>query len=176
MIDYGLFKFACPVYTGGRWFVRACGLAGLGEQVGKPFAEREGFAEPWRVTLVRHPCDWLAIFYAEIIGLGSSANKILPWGALPRGSFSKFVGSCLGSWPGEVGELYNRYRAETVLRIEDCPHALVEFLESVGVPKAMRDRVKSFKPKLPWMPNWPKRLRQAMLEVEREACEAYEYR
>ena len=67
MIDYRIFQVACPPLTGAKWLVQAAQLCGLGpgftEHIYGLFPkEHSGLL---RVSLVRHPCDWLTACYAH---------------------------------------------------------------------------------------------------------------
>ncbi len=180
MIRYPIFDFAAPPRTGVSWFLAAAQLAGLGpgfrHGAHVPFSGsvRRGF----RVSLVRHPCDWLASCYAVRASRGPSSNGMAFANCLDLGSFDEFVRSYLRKRPGAVGRLYNEYEADARLRIEDVPWSFIELMESFGIIKEMREKCvklgrRSATPD--WNPRWDGGMRRAVLGAERETCDAHEY-
>jgi len=168
MIDYKLFEFAAPHYTGGTWFNGACCAVGLYKDRLFPIgsAQFDEWKKPnpkvLRVSLVRHPKDVLLVMW--------NANK-----KLQKYSFSEFVFLYSTKHPGYIGNMFSRYKADIVQRYEDCPWALVELLDSLGVPKHLVDRVHTI-PKqhllqLPIKPWVSRELKQA----EKEVFDRYDY-
>jgi len=176
MIDYGLFVFAAPPRTATSWFIKAAQLSGLGygsvQQSHLPFNE----TDKWKVSLVRHPCDWLASKWASRFECSDNGFPL----EIPKGHgfcFDTFIERYLESVPGAVGQMYNKYEADIVLRVEDLPWALVELLRTfdVGLPyqtmcaKLHRVNASSL------IPRWDNRLREQVREAEREVMDVYEY-
>lgn len=180
MIDYTLFQFSCPPRTGTAWFIQAAQLAGLGpgfkRNAHAPFpAERK--REVLRVSLVRHPCEWLASCYAALQEGGPDVGHLGRFARLNGASFDDYVRSYLREVPGAVGRLYAEYRADSFLRLEDMPWALVELLEAAGVPKVFRGMVSRLPRQNPSAstPRWDPSLRRRVLDAERRTLEDFDY-
>jgi len=195
----GMFEFAAPPMTGGHWFVQACREAGL-----LLFPDNSAFSAsfyPWpegierdrdkdalRVSLVCHPCDWLrSVFDAFRLGPNSESKNVGSKYLWPRfvelpkkQGFGKFVVRYLEAMPGEATRIFNSYKADTRLRLEDMPWALVELLESMGIDRKSLDRVLALEgrqdaPKRSkWRPGRPD-LRQQVMEAEAEFCRDLDY-
>lgn len=148
MIVYDGFYFASAPGTGEEWFVQAAQLAGMGPA----FLNRvwDGFDEKrngcLRVSLVRHPWDWLKWYWLE----GQKINnpylrEFQPLTINQRDNtpcmFTQFIANYLNNAPGAISRLVLSYGADTYIRIEDCPAAFLEFARSLGVNYAlMRNR------------------------------------
>lgn len=180
MIDYGKFQFACPSRTGTVWFLEAARLAGFGLATTKTQAhtlfpsKREcGF----RVTLVRHPCDWLASYFEAIRQKMLDVDCLVSWGQLDHTSFDGFIRSYLNEMPGAVGRLYAIYKADSYLRIEDMPWAFIELMEMIDVPYERRRRIVSIGKRNASgsLPLWNRRLRELVLEAESKPCCDFDY-
>lgn len=177
MIDYQQFEYAAAPFTGAEWFARATQLAGLSsnvicQQAYGPFPEMAG--KRLRVSTVCHPCDWLAYCYMETRRKYSS-NHLGRFHALQYDTFRGFVGSYLAKMSGGVGELFGRYKADTVLRVEDLPAAFVELAESAGVARPLLQLCRKLRP--PARPNmvWDDTLRKRVLSAERGLVLTYDY-
>ena len=193
MLQYELFDFACPERTGGLWFWKASQLAGLGIGFTRAYEledapkiqtrfSRVNKDNKLRVSLVRHPCDWLASFYASfpkrpkkgvcligpcpIAGFDVHVEKILDYLENPR--------SCIGF---SIKGMFNAYKADVVVRLEDMPWAYIELLESLGVGEEYRDNVRQLKPQnvSTNLPKWNPELRKRVMKAEKEMCDEYEY-
>lgn len=186
-----MFEFAAPPKTGVQWFVQACQEADL------PFSDDSSFIVSsfvcWpkdsprdllRVSLVRHPCDWLRSMFDEIRDTHLASLSILKllgkkqtsplYGSLP--TFDRFVTSYLEHIPGSVGRSFNSYKCDSRLRLEDMPWALVELLETLGVKRRTLDRViKLDVPSVDHRSWWRPDLRQRVLEAEAEICRELDY-
>ena len=70
VIDYGILQFAAPPCTGEDWFIRAMESAGFGtvetRHVHEEFIRYSCFPMPLSVSLVCHPCMWLARAYCTV--------------------------------------------------------------------------------------------------------------
>lgn len=183
MIRYdGCFDFSCPPRTGTAWVLGACQLAGLGpgfrHQAHVPFPVREHH-DTLRVTLVRHPCDWLASCYAVIKRGSMDTNHLGAFEGLGRSCFDDFVRAYCYNMEGGIGKLFHIYiqGADSCLRIEDMPWALLELLESCGVPEDARKRFATLGKQnvSPSLPTWDNKLRKRVLEAEGEIVEHFDY-
>ena len=71
------------------------------------------------------------------------------------------------------------YNADVVLRVEDLPWSFIDFLESMGVSKGMREHCLSLNAQnnTPWkkLPVWSPSLRARVIEAEAELVERFEY-
>ena len=179
MINYGSFQFACPPRTGTMWFIGAAQLSGFGAAfkpaAHMPFPPERG--KVLRVSLVRHPCNWLASCYSAICERTLTTNHLSAFTRLDISSFDCFVNQYLENIPGSIGELYNRYMADSCLRIEDMPWAFVELLSSLGVSSEMKELCKHIGKRntSESLPTWDKRLWRLVMKSESEICEAYDY-
>lgn len=171
MIDYGSFQFACPSRCATAWFLEACRVVGFGEgtidQARKLFDDKHTVM---RVSTVRHPCSWLASHWA-------AEFRFLHDTPFAYTTFDGFVRDYLLRVPGSIGFLFNRYKADSVIRLENLPWAFVELAEMLGVPKSLREKVVGIEK---WnvssdLPTWDPGLRRLVIEAERELCERYDY-
>ena len=182
MIDYGLFRFASPPRTGTTWFRKACLACGLGDP-GRTGVHEPHEDEPTsilRVSLVRHPADWLRSYWSSIHPGVIGVSAVDSFRHLGReGGFDRFVRECLQFAPGQVGLMVERYNADTVLRLEDMPWALIELLESLGVPESKSRRCLSLGPQNTsssgLLPAWSAVLRRRVMAAEEELAERFDY-
>ena len=178
-IDYTLFTFSCVPYSGEDWFTKAAQCAGLEykslHQAHPPFQARKTQDEI-RVSLVRHPCDWLEqVYVAHQHGsLNGYAGR---FGLLRTESFPLFIYHYLDMIPGEITQLWKQYEADVYQRYEDQPLALAELLESLDVPTCFVELVKQVPKAGPVFRNpvWDKSLRRLVMETESELCEHFDY-
>ena len=181
MVDYTLFHFAAPPRTGVRWFLKAAQLIGLGpgfpHQAHMPFGPRGDNGRVLRVSMVRHPCTWLASCYSTIIRDGLQTNHVGKFAGLDLTSFDAFLQSYLRTIPGSVGELYNGYMADSCMRIEDVPDAFLELADSLEVPRSLSNLCRKLgrQDTTENPPAWDRRLWRRVLEAERDVTEAYDY-
>jgi len=175
MLQYKLFDFACPKRTGGLWFWKASQLAGLGMGFTRAYEledapriqtmfPRVNKDNKLRLSLVRHPCNWLASYYVNTPQY--------------RESFDTYVEGVLScGCSRSVKRLFATYKADIVLRLEDMPWAYIELLESLGVGAEYRDNVRQLKPQnvSTNLPKWNPELRKRVMKVEKEMCDEYEY-
>jgi len=179
MIDYGEFQFACPPRTGSLWFIEACKLTGLGygtiEEAHELFpSNRNGCSI--RVSLVRHPCDWLASCFSTI-SAGNGKGYLAQFYALDRASFDSFVRSYLLTFPGFIGKLFSMYKSDTCMRLEDMPWAFMEFVETFGVSYNNARLCKNLRKQnvSGSIIKWNKLLREKVMNSESDFCDRYEY-
>ena len=183
-----MFEFATPPRTGVSWFVRACREAGL-EMFPDEYSISASFL-PWkeqtakdilRVSLIRHPCDWLRSvfdsFNVERENAGLKRFRYHEFADSPYGSFDEFVVQYLETKSGLIGQIFDSYQADTRMRLEDMPWALVELLESFGVKQKSLDRVIDLPPreKSQSCSRWRSDLRQRVMESEIEFCRNLDY-
>ncbi len=184
-IDFDCFQFACPPRVGTSWFLKAAQLSGFGsahkDHAHAPFHDGRR-ADQFRVTLVRHPCDWLASCYvairdrdADVFQLGTLATLDVEQG------FDFFVREYLYNkiMEGWITKLYNDYtlEANSILRIEDMPWAFVELMEALEVPDIMKRRCIGLAKQnvSKSVPQWNEKLRAEVMDAEREVVESFEY-
>jgi len=136
MIQYESFQFATAPRTGAAWFIKACQLAGLGpgfhHQAVTPFTEST--PTQLRVSLVRHPCDWLDSLYHS----AQCHKHVGPFHCADTGCrrskpFAEFVDYYLHYHQGAIGRVLLSYEADSYLKCEDFPVAFTELAELVGV-------------------------------------------
>jgi hypothetical protein len=178
MIDLQLFQFSTAPRTGTAWLLKAASLAGLGDhsedKAHQPHAT--GPSQLLRVSLVRHPCDWLASYYSGVHrrSTNSPADSFMQ---CDNSSFESFVRSYLRTMPGGVGQVFFAYNADSYMKLEDMPWAFAELLESAGVPRPLRQRIYDLKAQ-----NCSSRrvslkgkLRRQVLEAEERLVEEFDY-
>jgi hypothetical protein len=181
IIDYGLFEFAAPPRTGTHWFTEAVHRAGFKHvppyTAHIPFPKKRD-KEILRVSLVRNPVSWLESCYTVLKkGLWMS-HKLDEFRCLDCTTFDRFIRGYIKFLPGSVGKLFNEYQADSCLRIEDMPWALLELFRSLGVPKSMRITIVGLMPQNTtnhYDVKYKPHLRQMVVDVERELMEAYDY-
>ncbi len=182
MIDYGLFHFASAPRTATAWIHEAAKSAGI-KQNHVQIAAHIPFTEPrqdntFRLSCVRHPCDWLASYYVKFrpsfLDLPSMSKFC--WHAE---TFDDFIRRYLDEAPGEVGRMMTGYNADSYIRVEDLPMAFVNFLEPFGVPRIMRHQCTTIKlvnaTRSDLKPKWNKQLYDAVLRTETPFLERFEY-
>jgi len=181
MINYEIFQFASAPRTGSTWIRRAAVQAGLKEnwtrEVHAPFPE----VNEWkvlRVACVRHPCDWLASYYAMINPGHVDVPAVDAFRRVCL-DFDSYVRWYLETMPGAVGEALTSYNADSYLRLEDLPAAFIELLESLGVSRRARERCLGLGPDNithpSKKPKWNKQLRNAVIRAEVQFLERFEY-
>jgi len=182
MIDFGLFEFACPIGTGGEWFVKAAFTAGLKEEgegdLHRPPSRR---SQSFRVGLVRHPFDWLREVYKYTKGKRQCVGCCVEqFRGLRRTGWMEFVQSYLMQSEVQLVDILEEYKAEVCLRCEDFPWNVDEFFSSLGINEGVLDVMKEVE--IPArlrrrviMAKDVRRLRQQIVHREEELCERYEY-
>jgi len=189
-----MFEFAAPPRTGVHWVVRACREAGLmlfpnnGSVAASllPWPEQADTSSKGmlRVSLVRHPCDWLRSvydIYRLALYLGNPELTSLVQKLVIRSGcdFDQFVSDYLETKPGEISRIFNSYKADSRMRLEDMPWALVELLESFGVKQKSLDRVMALPPQEKILilnrSKWHPDLRQRVLDAEVKLCQDLDY-
>lgn len=183
-----MFEFAAPPRTGVSWFVRACREAGLEmfpdeHSISASFLswKEQAAKDILRVSLIRHPCDWLRSVFDSFDVLrenvGLKRFRYHEFADSPYGSFDEFVVQYLETKSGLIGQIFDSYQANTRMRLEDMPWALVELLESFGVKQKSLDRVANLPPQAGVLSRseWRSDLRQQVMESEIEFCQNLDY-
>lgn len=181
MIDYGQFRYSGPPRCASTWCLKVFADAGLGVgSKAKVHIPPEPSQMALDVSTVRNPIDWLCSYWNALRGghTGVLVVDFLMSPARRAQTVVQFLEFYLEEQPGAVGRIHRAYAADTVLRIEDFPWAMQEFLESVGIPsKWARDAV-SLPPQNVYNGEAcgvGKRLRRRIVAAEAEFCETYEY-
>jgi len=176
MIQYNLFTFACPPHTAADWFIKASQSIGLGPGFRHHAYEQfQGTAHSQlRVSLVRHPCSWLGECWLSLRKNEVESNHTGYFSMLPKDTFHQFVQGYLAKDPGSISRLYNRYEADTCIRVEDLPWAFLELAESLGVPEVMLSKARRLVPPVQAV-QLPDHLHRQVIDAEREVVESYDY-
>ena len=183
MMDMGLFFFASPPRTATTWVRKATMEAGIlrnADRVKVHVPHEDRPSSVLRIACVRHPCDWLRSYYTSVYPgkVGVECVDVFRPAAGAK-DFDEFVRYVLSLGPGAVGGMFRAYNADVILRVEDLPWAFVEFLESLAVPRKLRERCLSLnrqnptKPEL--FPTWHPSLKARVLQSEAEMVDRYEY-
>jgi len=128
-----------------------------------------------RVSMIRNPYDWLVSSYEYFKKhkVETHLNESLSeFRTLSMTSPEDFVYSYLQNIPGEISKLFLSYQADSYMRIEDMPWAMLEFLEMIGVPRPNR-----FPPTTVFQlaPTINDTLRRRLIKTEEEICDAFDY-
>jgi len=180
MIQYKNFSFAAAPRTGTTWFIKACSLMKLGDKQ----KTKVHFPPPldynnYVVSSIRHPYDFLVSFFLALRGGATGVGCVDVFSfARHHNSPGSFIQRYLRDIPGEVGKMFDAYRANSVIRLEDLPWAAEEFFEGVGVPYETARRVHEITPQNvrkgePHIVD--KKLRKQVMEAEGDFCERHEY-
>ena len=178
--DFGLFQFASPPRTATTWIRQAAHEAGLQinrrTEVHFPHADDHSAL---RLTCVRNPCDWVRSYYDEIYPGKIEVNTVDDLCTDKElHSFDDFVRHLLMK-PGSVSAMFESYKADVAIRVEDLPWAFVEFLESLGVPSVMAGRCVRINPMNVQLDRkrsvWNPSLKTRFMASEIEFLERYEY-
>lgn len=129
-----------------------------------------------RVTLVANPCDWLFRYHE----MAWAEGTVDGFGHLCRAvPFPEFVEDYLAHCPGEIGRMFRRYEADSVIRCEDLPEAFVDLALAVGPDRDVDvdSECQIDLPKLPMLPHsmWDAVQRARVIKVEGWAFEEYDY-
>ena len=191
MIQYPKFKFAfaAPPRTATTWFLKACSdlEIGHGTKTNLHIPPPEGW-DGYLISLVRHPYDWLASYYLALEGgvigvqcvdtFAIYARTCMHGCLYMKGGVYNFIKTCVNDRPGKIGEMFDAYRASTVIKMEDLPWAAVEFFASLGIKRRKLKVIQNMNPQNsrkghPHIPD--EKLRKSVVRSERDFCERYEY-
>src|SRR5690606_83320 len=95
------------------------------------------------ITTVRHPYRWLVSYYLALKGgvIGVKAVDVFAKHCREASSLEGFIRRYLNEIPGAVGLMFDAYEASSVLRIEDLPFCLTEFLSLLNCPWEVRREI-----------------------------------
>lgn len=179
MIDFDYFRYAAPPRAGTAWFCQAAAAVGL-KQPGRTKVHiphtRDGIQ--YRVTTIRHPCDWLASYYGTIHGV-VGVPVVDKFHDLRRAyTFEDFVRQYLKRMPGKIGRMFESYGADTCIRLEDLPLAFIEFAIGLGIKEPIAKRAGIIAPanrNIRRLPTWTPQLYECVREAESPFIERYGY-
>jgi hypothetical protein len=89
-------------------------------------------------------------------------------------NFEQFVDLLLLASPGAIGRLFSRYKADSVLRLEDMPWALMETAGALGLSEDAAAQCVTVE-KIPEPALSSVRQKDLVVESERELCSRYDY-
>lgn len=179
MIHFESFGFAAPPCVAARWFVQCCEMCGIlavdkYDIVYPPDRSFLGF----RLSIVRHPLSWLRAYWhhSELHPERVHVPEVDIFYDLrdkAGGRFLRFVDLYLQENSGGVGRMFDAYRSDSIIRCEDFPWCVIEFLQSLGV----RDTrfVERMKPVDCCDMLRDRDLVRAVREAERDFCDRAEY-
>jgi hypothetical protein len=132
------------------------------------------------LSTVRNPYDWLVSYYLHsprgLVGINGPSDWVAAMKADSR-SIEHFISRCINK-PGCVGAVFDSYQANTIIRLEDYPWAVMDFLEP-SVSRDMRMFSIAKTPVLnarigqPYPPN--PELRAMVMRSENDFCQRYNY-
>lgn len=178
MIIYTGFQFAAPPHVGVPWFLRSAQQVGLGEasdcDAFRPFPGNETDVNTLRVSIVRHPGDWLLAYHRH--GFGNRMERG-EFARLDReSSFVDFVRRYLKRCPGAMSRLFlQTYRADSYLRFEELAGGFSGLARSVGVEERLLVGVKPPAQSLLRARRWNEALRRDLLDAERDMMDMFLY-
>jgi len=159
MSNYGLFELVGPDGPSKGWVDAAMTAVDVPTAPGTVL----------KVSAVVHPCDWL-------VHLFHSAPVMVLTSGLGPLSFEEYASNWLCTTPANwLNDQLDSYKADTVMRLEDQPWALIELLVSTGMKNAPASMVATVpKPAVDY-PIWRPQLRDRLIKHEREFCRRYDY-
>lgn len=178
MINYQQFALSAAPRTGAGWFMKACETAGFQADSGDVHQPQQhtGFS----VSLVRNPYDWLVSLHLCCKGRHVSNRLIRELLRLADryADTHDFIQAYLTYCPGEVTRAFDSYPVSTVLRMEDFPWAVTDFLQPFGVPaitlwKIEQEPAINCRQGIYHLPNF--NLRSMVMRADKEFCERYNY-
>lgn len=131
------FILACPPFCGGNRFMDHCADIGVelicrGSLFDPPDNEDR---DRLYLSFVRHPYTWLKEFFINAqLGVGSLFEPELTALAVKHNSLAGFIRYC-ASKENVVYSIFVKYRADSVLRLEDYPWNIAEVFESLDIPE-----------------------------------------
>ncbi len=181
MIVYSSFQFAAPPRTGTAWFIEAMRCIGFEtyqvEQSQVPFDDNR--QTPIRVSIVRHPVGWLYSYYLALVSYPPRPLRsvFLEFAGLDFCSLDDFITGYVQTRSGAIGRVFAQYEADTVMKLQDMPWALMEFAKSLELAEDGIAKIADLKPinvsnKLPRIDG---SLRRLIMQAEEEFCKRYDY-
>lgn len=177
---YERFTFCSAPRTGSTWFIKAMAVCGLGAA---PAAHIHAPVAPdctdYSVSLIRHPYDWLESYYYALDGGLIGVPEVDEFALIQRRShsFEQFVREYLDKAPGQVWRAFASYPTTTVLRLEDFPWNVAEFLQSLYHCPGISQQLRGYGPQnnRKTRPAVNKDLRREVIKAEDFLCDFYEY-
>lgn len=180
MIDYYHFDYASPPRTATTWFMNAAFQVGLirgyHPDVHIPWQCERGYQ--LRITTVRHPCAWLASYFAAIYPGHVGVPCVDQFAKLPAFDFDNFVRGYLYHMPGAVWQMFQAYEADSYIRIEDLPDAAIELFRACGLSRSACQQCRNLPPQNRngrVLPRWSLVLFDRVCEAEQEMIEYFDY-
>lgn len=192
MIQYSQFCFASAPRTASTWVQHATKLTPYDLVSGNTFSVHRPFVGDYtvpRLSMVRHPLDWLlSYWYAIGSGILQTSDSLKDIGLIARrcSSPSEFVQAVADEKPGIVGRVFSGYEATSMCRVEDLPYSYIAFLMTIGpvssglqeqivkCPVVNKKTTKHNREPIDVM-DLPKHTRRALLSAEAEYCDRFEY-
>lgn len=177
MIQFEAFDLAAPPRTGGAWALRAAERAGLAA-VGGDGLCLPTFAGGYSVVVVRHPFTWLQSYYAAGAPPCPGPSEQLAEIAKHAGDVRAFIHNYLLLIPGTVSAIFDCYRADTVLKIEDFPWGMFELLCAADVNESVAyTAIRGLPVTNPgaYQALDNPALRKSVYKAELQFCDRYEY-
>jgi len=128
----------------------------------------------FRILCVKHPFDWLASFFDcvlfDLVEEDSRWSRLLLH-ANTSTSFSEFVEKYLKDDCTCVAKVFDSYTSDSVMRIEDFPWNVDEFLHGIGHPHSVLN--------FPGLATYSRctydELKRDVVRKECELCERFDY-
>ena len=182
MIDYGPFRFAAAPRTGSTWFLNAMNTVGFqgGSKATVHIPHKDEKCPTLRVSLVRHPCDWLRSYFTAIYPGNCGIPEVDTLLSIKADDFDTFINGYLWQHEGQVGRIFKAYHADSYIRTQDILYGTIDLLISVGVPLNKWDFLSpapvnaSVGPKH-LLPRWKPHLRQLVCKKEEELMENFNF-
>ena len=176
VIQYPGFQFASPPRTGTAWFTKYAHSIGLGERTrSNVHFPHEVTSEP-RLTIVRHPCDWLASYFLNVYPACLCVPCVDIFRLLPGMTFDCFVAGYLKKHKGAIGDMFAAYNATDYIRLEDVPVAADTFIHSIGIKtQKIQGTPIAANTSRTMKPLWDRSLWQDVMESEKEYVQKYGY-
>ena len=174
MIDYKDFSFASAPRSGSTWFMQAAANAGLGIGHKATVHLPDTRTDIYKISMVRHPCDWLASYFNVIKGAILGVPSVDRFAKLSSDwvYFDHFIDNYLNHASGCVGQMFLSYSAHTYLRIEDAPHCFFDLCDTFNITKPVMPDIVNSKTR-----NfvWDSKQYEQVIEAELSFIEQFDY-
>jgi hypothetical protein len=132
MIQYPMLEFAALPNTGASWFLHAMSVCGYRYPVPlQAYTPFEGDTDLPRVTLVRHPCQWILAMYRSGCMKGWSTERKREEFLAQNPTFEQYVANVYSSRCSVYFILFAEYKSDIVLRVEDFPTSFLVIAKSL---------------------------------------------
>ena len=178
MIHYDNFQYATPPQTASEFVVRCFDLCGLsrGQALSDVKYPPSDSWDGYVLSTVRHPYYWLHSFWHQSdIVHGIADLDELTRIARIHFSANSFIVDVAERFKGFVGSIYESYKSDTILRVEDFPYNLLSFMHMMELPgassiqlSALNDYKRSYVPV-------DERVKKLIVVAEYDFCERYDY-